>query len=90
MMDLNMTTIDSLNMDISNGVSLSTWKPQLNLIHRFCPAILSCCLHHDTNNSAIAIDMTFAMDITRFAPVKDRLLRKTTALFSIETAKQEL
>jgi len=38
------------------------------------------------NNSAIAIDMTSAMDITRFADHST----KTTALFSTETAKQEL
>jgi hypothetical protein len=54
--------------------------------------MLSCRLHHDTNNFAITIDMTFAMDVVRFASVKRTIfhLTKSTALFSTETAKQEL
>jgi hypothetical protein len=46
-------------------------------------------LHHDTNNFAITIDMTFAMDITHFAPSRIIHFTKTTALFSTETEKQE-
>jgi hypothetical protein len=43
-----------------------------------------------TNNSAIAIDMTSATDIIHLALRQPTILRKTTALFSTETAKQEL
>jgi hypothetical protein len=35
-----------------------------------------------TNNSAIAIDMTFAMDIIHSASVKDHPLRKKQQLYS--------
>jgi hypothetical protein len=42
-----------------------------------------------TNNSAIAIDMTLVMDITNSAFVMTIHFTKTTALFLIETAKQE-
>ncbi len=42
------------------------------------------------NNSAIAIDIISAMDITHLALRQPTILRKTTAIFSTETAKQEL
>jgi hypothetical protein len=43
-----------------------------------------------TNNLAIAIDMTSATDIIRFALRQPTTSTKTTALFSTETAKQKL
>ena len=42
------------------------------------------------NNFAIAIDMTSATDIIRFALRQPTISTKTTALFSTETAKQKL
>jgi hypothetical protein len=38
--------------------------------------MLSRRLHHDTNNSAIAINMTSAMDIIRFALRQPTILQK--------------
>jgi hypothetical protein len=53
--------------------------------------MLSCRLHQDANNFAIAIGMTFAMDIICLAPINRLffILKKMTALFSTETAKQD-
>jgi hypothetical protein len=43
-----------------------------------------------TNNSAIAIDTTSATDMIHLAFRQPTAPTKTTALFSTETAKQEL
>ncbi len=67
----NMMTL--FNMDTPNNVCVRQLhlEKQCNfcvvLATLVCPAMSSWRLHHDTNNSAIAIDMTFAMDIVRFA-----------------------